>query len=155
MELQAVIFDLAGELFGLDIHSVEGLIVASEIVKLSDTPDFLEGIMNVRGKNIPVIDLRKRIGLEPASYAPESRVILISINSSRIGVIVDSVSEVVRIPHEYLEPLPRFLTQGTAGFITGLAKWNSDLVNLVDLGSLLTPDEIKQVAIVYGEDGLI
>lgn len=154
MELQAVIFDLAGELFGLDIHSVEGLVIPGEIFKSQETPLFLEGVMTVRGKNIPVIDLRKRLGLEPASYAPESRVIIISNTSYRIGVVVDSVSEVVRIPHDNLETIPGIITSGTAGIFYGLAKWNNDWINLVDLGILLTPEEVKQVAIVYGEDGL-
>lgn len=91
--------------------------------------------------------------MEPASYAPESRVIIISKKSYRIGVLVDSVSEVVRIPHENLEAIPGIFTRGTANFFYGLARWNNDLINLVDLGIVLTPEEVKQVAFVYGEDG--
>jgi purine-binding chemotaxis protein CheW len=152
LDIQFVVFDLAGEQYGVEIDSIESIIKCQAVSKLPGTPHFLEGVTNLRGKVIPVLDLRKRIGLEAIPISSDSRIMVITTYNIRFGVIVDGVSEVVHIPEEQVEPVPGILSNGSTEFITGLAKWNDGLITLVNLGILLTHDEIHQVFVKDGED---
>ena len=141
MEQQLVVFELANENYGVDISSVESIIKMQEITRIPHSPSFVEGITNLRGLVLPVIDLRKRFGLEAQEASRDSRIMVVAIGNVKVGMIVDAVSEVLRVPSESIEPPPSMTTTSKANFITGIAKLNDILVILLDLSKILTTDE--------------
>src|SRR5260370_31045558 len=105
---QLVGFHVGGEEFGIDILRVQEIIRAQQLTRVPNSPEFMEGVMNLRGKIIPVITLRKRFGLEEAPPDKQNRIVVVEIQGTVLGFIVDAVSEVLRIPADTLEPPPRF-----------------------------------------------
>ncbi len=155
VEHQYVIFDLSEEDYGLEIASVESIIKLQPITSVPHAPDFVEGVTNLRGRVLPVIDLRKRFkvrtvkGGNGTARGKEARIIVMTMNGTMMGMIVDAVSEVLRVPEEAIEPLPDMSTAINEGFITGVAKLEDRLVILLDLQKLMTPKEkakIEQIA---------
>lgn len=145
MEQQLVVFELAGENYGVDIVSVEGIIKMQEIIKLPKTPSFVEGVTNLRGSVIPIIDLRKRFGIENQEYTRDTRIVTVIQGNLRIGIIVDGVSEVLRIPESAIEATPAFVSSMDTQFITGIAKLEDRLITLLDLSMILSVEERSQV----------
>ncbi|KPL71117.1 chemotaxis protein CheW [Leptolinea tardivitalis] len=141
MEQQLVVFELADEHYGVDISTVESIIKMQEITRIPHSPSFVEGITNLRGLVLPVIDLRKRFGLEPVETSRDSRIMVVALGTVKVGMIVDAVSEVLRVPSESIEPPPSMTTSSRANFITGIAKLNDILVILLDMSKILTSDE--------------
>jgi purine-binding chemotaxis protein CheW len=105
--LQLVGFRVGGEEFGIDILRVQEIIRAQQLTRVPNSPEFMEGVMNLRGKIIPVIALRKRFGLEEAPPDKQNRIVVVEIQGTVLGFIVDTVSEVLRIPADTVEPPPR------------------------------------------------
>jgi purine-binding chemotaxis protein CheW len=141
MEQQLVVFELANEHYGVEISSVESIIKMQEITRIPHSPAFVEGITNLRGLVLPVIDLRKRFGLESQEASRDSRIMVVALGAVKVGMIVDGVSEVLRVPSESIEPPPSMTTTSRANFITGIAKLNDVLVILLDMSKILTTDE--------------
>jgi purine-binding chemotaxis protein CheW len=141
MEKQLVVFELAGESYGVDIAVVESIIKMQEITKLPQRPDFVEGVTNLRGKVLPVIDLHKRFGLPRQSVDKEGRIIVVSIGGAEAGMMVDDVSEVLTIFEQAVEPTPALATSGDSTFMTGIAKQEDRLVILLDLTRVLKKEE--------------
>lgn len=141
MEKQLVIFTLAGEQFGIDIASVESIIKLQRITSVPQAPDFVEGITNLRGAILPVINLERRFGLPAQPQTAETRIVVASMGSLKIGMIVASVSEVLNVEDSLIEPPPPIATSINTEFITGVAKIDSRLIILLDLGRVLTSDE--------------
>lgn len=141
MEQQLVVFELANEHYGVEISSVESIIKMQEITRIPHSPAFVEGITNLRGLVLPVIDLRKRFGLELQVTSRDLRIMVVALGSVKVGMIVDAVSEVLRVPSESIEPPPSMTTTSRANFITGIAKLNDVLVILLDMTRILTTDE--------------
>ena len=104
MDYQIVIFELASELFGLQIASVESIIKLQPITQVPNTPGFVEGVTNLRGNVLPVIDLRKRFGFEPKITDKDSRIIVVNVGKIKVGMIVDAVTEVFEIVKVNVEP---------------------------------------------------
>ena len=104
IEQQLVSFDLATESYGVDIGAVREIIRLQEITNVPRTPEFVEGVINLRGKVIPVVDLRKRFGLPVGDQSAENRIVVVDIGGQDIGVIVDAVNEVLRIFTDSVEP---------------------------------------------------
>ncbi len=148
MEQQLVVFELANEHYGVDISSVESIIKMQEITRIPHSPSFVEGITNLRGLVLPVIDLRKRFGLEAQEASRDSRIMVVALGAVKVGMIVDAVSEVLRVPSESIEPPPSMTTSSKANFITGIAKLNDLLVILLDLSKILTTDEQVELSSV-------
>ncbi|BCY17973.1 chemotaxis protein CheW [Leptolinea sp. HRD-7] len=148
MEQQLVVFELANEHYGVDISSVESIIKMQEITRIPHSPSFVEGITNLRGLVLPVIDLRKRFGLEAQEASRDSRIMVVAMGNVKVGMIVDAVSEVLRVPSESIEPPPSMTTTSKANFITGIAKLNDLLVILLDLSKILTTDEQVELSSV-------
>ena len=143
MEQQLVIFDLGGENYGLDISTVEGIIKMQSITKMPQAPTFVEGVTNLRGMVVPVIDLRKRFGLPKKEETKEARIVVVYLGKSKVGMIVDGVSEVLRIPEESIEPTPPMVTNVDTAFIRGIAKLENHLVTLLNLDKVLSTEEQK------------
>lgn len=141
MEKQMVVFELGNEFYGVDIAAVEGIIKMQTITKMPQAPAFVEGITNLRGSVVPVIDLRTRFGLPRQEASKETRIITIVMDSTKIGMVVDGVSEVLSVPDDSIEPPPAMVTTVNSAFIKGIAKLADRLVIILDLGKVLTIEE--------------
>jgi purine-binding chemotaxis protein CheW len=158
MEQQLVVFELANEHYGVDISAVESIIKMQPITVVPQAPSFVEGITNLRGSVLPVMDLRKRFGLtngrsKESSTAKnttqdESRIVVVSMDGVKVGMIVDAVSEVLRVSSEAIEPPPPMVAGINSAFITGIAKVGEKLIILLDLGKVLTISEKDQMAVL-------
>lgn len=146
-ELQLVIFRLAKEEYGLPITKVQEINRLVPITKLPQTPAFMEGIINLRGRIIPVIDLRKRFQLAAAEQSDDNRIIIVEVSGQTIGIIVDAVTEVVRLPGSSVEPPPpTFILD--AQYIHGVGKLDERLLIMLDIDKILTSQEeimLKQI----------
>lgn len=151
MENQIVVFELGSEQFGVSISSVESIIKMQAVTKMPHAPSFVEGVTNLRGKVLPVIDLRKRFGMDAQPADKDSRIIVISVNRSEVGMIVDGVSEVLTVPEGSVEPAPAIATTVDSTFITGIAKFDERLVILLDLDRVLTTQEQESLAEIRAE----
>lgn len=150
MENQIVIFELGSEHFGADIAKVESIIKIQPITQLPHAPSFVEGVTNLRGKVLPVIDLRKRFGLPAQEADKNSRIIVVSVDQTEVGMIVDEVSEVLTVPEGSVEAAPTIATTVDSSFIKGIAKLGVSgsagqqverLVILLDLAQVLSSKE--------------
>ncbi len=148
MDNQIVIFELGSEQFGVNIASVESIIKMQPITKMPQAPGFVEGVINLRGKVLPVIDLHKRFNMVEREADKSSRIIVVSIDQTGIGVIVDGVSEVLTVPENAIEATPPITTTVDSTFITGIAKLDGRLVILLDLDKILSIHEQEGLAIL-------
>jgi purine-binding chemotaxis protein CheW len=140
--LQLVTFRIGEEEFGVDILRVQEIIRIMEITRVPKSPDFVEGVINLRGKVIPIIDLRKRFGLEVKEHDKHTRIIVIEMNNMIVGFVVDAVSEVLRIPADTVEPPPPAVMGGIdSEYISGVGKLEDRLLILLDLDKLLSQEE--------------
>jgi purine-binding chemotaxis protein CheW len=145
MEYQLVVFELLHEQYGVDISAVEGIIKMQAITRMPQAPSFVEGITNMRGMVMPVIDLRKRFGLATKEVDKDTRIVVVFMDDKKIGMIVDAVSEVLRVSDEIIEPPPPMVTTVNSAFIKGIAKLDDRLVILLDLDRVLTVEEKEEL----------
>lgn len=141
-ERQLVVFDLAGEAYGVNIETVREIIRMQTITTVPDTPDFIEGIINLRGSVNPVVDLRKRFNLNIREETSETRIVVVDIGGEDIGVVVDAVNEVLRITEDSVTPASSMVTTEDSYYIDGIAKVGDRLLILLDLDRLLSAAEI-------------
>ncbi|MBM4423091.1 MAG: chemotaxis protein CheW [Chloroflexi bacterium] len=141
MEDQLVVFDLANEHYGLDIAAVEGIIKMQAITAVPRAPTFVEGVTNLRGKVLPVIDLRKRFGLPSNETTKDTRIVVVEMGGATVGIVVDGVSEVLRVNRDVIEPPSPIVTTVDSSFIRGIANLTERLVILLDLGKVLNTQE--------------
>ena len=140
--LQLVTFSTGDEEFGVDILRVQEIIRTMAITKVPKAPEFVEGVINLRGKVIPIIDLRRRFGLQSKAHDKHTRIIVIEINTMIVGFVVDSVSEVLRIPTSTVEPPPPVVAGLESEYISGVGKLEDRLLILLDLDRLLSRADI-------------
>ena len=138
--LQLVSFHVGGEEFGLDILRVQEIIRIQQLTRVPNSPDFMDGVINLRGKVIPVISLRKIFGLGDLAHDKQTRIVVVEVNGSVLGFIVDSVSEVLRIPADTVEPPPR-LGHVQREYVSGVGKLDNRLLILLDLERLMSDSE--------------
>ena len=129
---QVVTFHLANEHYGINILNVQEIILVGEITNIPEVPDFVVGLMNHHGKVIPVIDLRRRFGMNPVDYGENTRIIVTNTSQRTIGLVVDAVHEVLRLDEDQIEPLPEGLTNVNATYITGVVKLEDRILILLD-----------------------
>ena len=144
--LQLVTFSIGDEEFGVDILKVQEIISTMEITKVPRAPEFVEGVINLRGKVIPIIDLRKRFGMETRQHDKDTRIIVIEINKMIVGFVVDSVSEVLRISADTVEPPPPVVAGLESEYIKGVGKLADRLLIMLDLDRLLSREEKSVLA---------
>jgi purine-binding chemotaxis protein CheW len=137
MDYQIVIFELASELFGLQIAAVESIIKLQPITQVPHAPSFVEGVTNLRGNVLPVIDLRKRFGFEAMQVDKNSRIIVVNVDKVKVGMLVDAVKEVLTISEQAVEPAPSITMTVDSNFITGIVKITKNLVILLNLDKVL------------------
>jgi purine-binding chemotaxis protein CheW len=145
MEQQLVIFELANEFYGVDIAAVEGIIKMQGITAVPHAPAFVEGVTNLRGAVLPVVDLRKRFGLASQAETKDSRIVIVVMGSLKVGVVVDSVSEVLPVTEEAIEPPSPLVTTVETTFLKGIAKVAERLIILLDLSKVLSVQEQAQL----------
>ena len=142
VERQLVVFDLANERYGVDIGTVREIIRMQEITHVPNAPDYVDGVTNLRGKVIPVVDLRKRFALEASEETSESRIVVVDIDGEDIGVRVDAVNEVLRIAESSVEETSGVVTTVDSYYMQGIANLGDALIILLDLAKVLTKDDV-------------
>lgn len=143
--IQLVGFNLGDEEFGVDILKVQEINRMVDITKVPQSPDFVEGVINLRGEIIPVIDLRKRFGLSKKDPDRHTRIIVAEVGENTIGFVVDAVSEVIRIKSSTVEPPPQIVKGQQADYIQGVGKLDDRLLMLLDIEKVLTRSEISHI----------
>jgi len=145
-EYQLVAFTVGDQEFGMDINQVREIIRLVQITHLPKAPDFIEGAVNLRGQVLAVIDLAKRIGLRSKERGQTTRIIVVEVGKKTVGMIVDSVSEVLRLSSSCMEEVPSLVnTEVPEHYIRGIVKLKDRLLVFLDLNMIITPDEFAQV----------
>jgi purine-binding chemotaxis protein CheW len=139
--LQVVSFALGSEEYGVDIAQVQEINRMIKVTNVPQAAQFMEGVINLRGRLIPIIDLRTRFGMERAERTKNTRIVVTEIGSKRLGMVVDSVSEVLRIPVEQIEDAPDLVAGVDTEYIRGVGKLEDRLIILLDLGRVISADE--------------
>jgi purine-binding chemotaxis protein CheW len=145
MEQQLVIFELSNEFYGVEIGTVEGIIKMQPITAVPHAPPFVEGVTNLRGAVLPVMDLRKRFGQPPQAATKDSRIVVAVMGALKVGMIVDGVSEVLRVADDAIEPPSPLVTTVETTFIKGIAKVADRLIILLELSQVLSAPEQAQL----------
>jgi purine-binding chemotaxis protein CheW len=143
-ELHIVGFQVGRETYGVPITSLHEIVRVPEITAVPDAPDYMEGVINLRGKIVSVIDLRRRLGEKKVTASRRNRILVVEHNGRLSGLIVDSASEVLKIPKSDVEPSPTALQEGGLNCVTGLGKWKGRLIVLLDMTRLLDMSTAKQ-----------
>ncbi len=143
--LQLVTFKLGNEEYATDILKVQEINRMVEITSVPNSPDYLEGVINLRGKVIPVVNLRKKFGLAGKENDEQSRIMILDIQGITTGLVVDGVSEVLRISSGTVEPPPPMATNISTEFINGIAKLENRLIILLDIDKLLGKTESREL----------
>jgi len=141
--LQLVTFHVGNEEFGVEILDVREINRLMDITRVPHAPDFVEGVINLRGQVIPVVDLRKRFGLEAGSRDKDARIVVVELTDKVVGFLVDSVSEVLRVAGSTVEPPPAMVAGIESEYIEGVVKLEDRLLILLDLQKLLTRGEAR------------
>ena len=148
---QLVSFVIENEEFGVDILKVQEIIRTVDITRVPKAPDFVEGVINLRGKIVPVIDLRKRFGIAEREHDNETRIVVVELVDKVVGFLVDRVKEVIRVEKSVIEPPPELTTSIDSNYITGVAKLQDRLLILLELNRVLSSDEQEKLAEVETE----
>lgn len=143
--VQLVSFNIGDEEFGVDILKVQEINRMVDITRVPNSPEYVEGVINLRGKVIPIINMRKRLGMTPKPLDKDTRIIVVEIEKKVVGFIVDSVNEVLRINKSITEPPPSMVAGIDSDFITAIAKLEDRLLILLDLEKILTRSEIEEI----------
>ncbi|MCK5241572.1 purine-binding chemotaxis protein CheW [bacterium] len=138
-------FSMSGEEYGIEILKVQGIIQKMEITPIPRLPDFVKGVINLRGKVIPIIDLRLRFGMPESDQGDRTCIIVVDLGNLEMGVIIDKVSEVVNFPALEIEKTPSFGVSLNTDFILGLGKSEKRVTILLDIQKVLTSEEINSL----------
>lgn len=143
---QFVGFQIAGQEYAFRIEQIQEIVILEQVTKTPQVPAYVEGVSNLRGSIIPIINLRKLFGLEPKAVDAETRTVVVNVGERTMGCMVDMVSQVMRIPEENMQPAPETVTANGAHYISGFARQNGRLMILLDIDELLDPGKLEQVS---------
>lgn len=144
-EVQLVVFRLGNEEYGVEITQVREIIKMKEITRIPNAPEFIEGVINLRGQITTVTDLRKRLGTDGSTTNDQTRIIIVELDNSTIGMIVDSVSEVLRLSKKDIDSTPEIVSNLETKYIRGVGKLKDRLLILLDLNKILKPSEVEEL----------
>ena len=144
-EVQIVRFQVGRESFGLPIGRVHEIVRPPAITPVPQSPNYVEGVINLRGRIVPVIDLRKRFGQPASDDRRRNRVLIVSNEGKPVGLMVDSASEVLKVPETEIEDAPKVFGGDESNYVTGVAKHQGRLIILVDLEKILRPAESRRL----------
>jgi purine-binding chemotaxis protein CheW len=145
-QMQVVTFHLGDEDFAVEITKVKEIILIEGITKVPQVPAYIEGVINLRGVIVPVIDLRKRLGMHTKAVDQESRIMITRLEDRSIGMIVDSVSKVMKIPRADIMPQPDSISSMAKDYLVGLAKVEKGILLIIDLEKVLSSPEKANLA---------
>ncbi|HUR93116.1 MAG TPA: chemotaxis protein CheW [Gemmatimonadales bacterium] len=140
-ELHLLTFSLDREEFGIPVTQVREVIRVADITRVPQAPAHVRGVANLRGRILAVVELRSRLGLAAAELTPRSRVIVVEVRERVLGLLVDAVSQVTKVPEASVAPAPEEVLSMDADYVTGVARWQSRLIILLDLEKALLPTE--------------
>ncbi|MDQ2865298.1 MAG: chemotaxis protein CheW [Candidatus Eremiobacteraeota bacterium] len=143
--VQVVSFQLGTEEYGVDIAQVQEIIRMVQITHVPRAPRFMDGVINLRGQLIPIVDLRTRFGMDRIGVTKSTRIVVTEIGSKRVGIVVDSVSEVNNIPIENVEEAPEMIAGVGTEYIQGVGKIDERLIVMLDLTMVMSGDEKHQL----------
>ena len=144
-DLQVVGFRIGNETFGVRIGSVREIVRVTEITSVPNAPETIEGVINLRGKIIPVMDLRKRFGRGEIVADKKNRILVVELDGKLLGLIVNAASEVLKIPPSEIEAPGAVFADGESSYVTGVGKLNGRLIILLDISKLLHRPEFKRL----------
>lgn len=144
-DLHIVGFRVGTETFGVPIATVHEIVRVPAITAVPESPDCVEGVINLRGRIIPVVDLRKRFGEKVITSGKKNRILVAEVDTKMIGLIVDAASEVLKIPPSEVEPPPNVFEEGEVNYVTGVGKLAGRLIIMVDLTRILQRGELRRV----------
>lgn len=147
-ERQLVVFSLAGEAYGVDIERVQEIIRLQNITHVPRTPPYVNGVINLRGKIVPVVDLRRRLALPCSDLSEESRIVVVKVEESTIGMIVDAVNEVYRVDGSRIEPISPFIVSVNTDYLLGIVRSDDRLIVLIDLDAVFRADLQNSRAVI-------
>lgn len=141
---QFVGFTLDEQSYAFRIEQIREIVIIDAVTRTPQVPDYCEGVSNLRGSIIPIINLRALFGLAPKATDGETRTIVVNVGARTMGCTVDMVSQVVRIPDEEIQPAPAAITSDGAGYIEGFARLDGELITILDINELLDPDQLQR-----------
>lgn len=144
-DLQVVGFRIGRETFGLPIAMVREIVRVPDITSVPNVPDYVEGVINLRGRIIPVIDLRKRFGQKSLEADKRNRIVVVEVDTRALGLLVHSASEVLKVPPSEIESPQNVFQEGELSYVSGVAKLNGRLVILINLQRLLQASELRGI----------
>jgi purine-binding chemotaxis protein CheW len=144
-DLQIVGFRIGDETYGVRISAVREIVRVPAITAVPNAPDYIEGVINLRGKIIPVMDLRKRFGIKNVEPNKKNRILVVELENKVLGLIVNSASEVLKIPPSDIEMPNTMFQEGEVSYVTGVGKLKGRLVILLDIGKLLQRGELRRL----------
>ena len=144
-ELHVVGFRIGAETFAVPIALVHEIVRVPEITSVPDSPDYVEGVINLRGKIVSVIDLRKRFGEKEIVRNKKNRILVTDVEGKPVGLIVDAASEVLKLPETEVEPPPPVFDEKDVNYVTGLGKLHGRLIILIDLTKVLQKGELRRL----------
>ncbi len=140
--VQLVGFRLDEEDYAIAITKIQEIILMKPITRIPQAPNFIEGLINLRGSVIPIVHLRKRFGLPPREFDDETRTIVVNLHDRTFGCIVDAVTQVMRINTEEIQPVPISVRSMARQYISGVAKLDEQLLIILDIEKVFDPDEL-------------
>jgi purine-binding chemotaxis protein CheW len=144
-ELQVVGFRVGQETFGVPISLVREIVRVPAITSVPNAPDYIEGVINLRGRIIPVVDLRKRFREKVGEPSKKNRIVVVELEGRLVGLMVNSASEVLRIPPSEIEAPHDVFQEGELNYITGVGKLRGRLIILLDLNKILQRGELRRL----------
>jgi len=144
-DMQLVVFNAGKELYGVGIHAVHEIVKVPDVTAVPDAPAFLEGVINLRGRIVPVVDLRKRMRLPEGERTKSTRILIVENVGKMVGLLVDAVSEVVKVAPDAIEPPPDMISSIGVEYVTGVVKAGARLIVMLDLDKVLSIEDMKKI----------
>ena len=144
-DLHIVGFKVGRETFGVPIATVHEIVRVPEVTAVPDSPECVEGVINLRGKIVSVVDLRRRFGEKEIIAHKKNRILVVEVEGKMVGLVVDAASEVIKLPADSVEPPPNVFEEDSVHYVTGVGKLGQRLIILVDLQKVLEKGELRRV----------
>ncbi|EKN63905.1 chemotaxis signal transduction protein [Schinkia azotoformans MEV2011] len=149
-DIKVIVFQLKDEEYGIPVQQVQSIERMMHITRVPKVAKFVKGVMNLRGVVTPIIDLRKRFGIEEVAYTESTRIIIVGVADMEVGLIVDAANDVIDIPEGAIEPPPEVVGTVEVEYLNGVAKLDKRLLILLNLEKVLISDGIKELKLVEG-----
>lgn len=143
---QFVAFRIENQTYAFRIEQIQEIVILTQVTRTPQVPDYVEGVANLRGSIIPIVNLRKLFGIEPKAIDADTRTIVVNVGKRTIGCTVDTVTQVVRIGQDAIHAAPDTVTGHGASYISGFARVQEQLIVLLEVEELLDPQKLEQVS---------